>query len=50
MLDSSFQEFLKSLSTDEKEQEAFMMLGVIFTLLLFALLGIVTGKTLVSIF
>lgn len=44
------QQLLDSLTSDEKEQEAFIMLGLIFTLLFFAILGIATGQTLALIF
>ena len=40
------QQMLENLSSDEKEQEAFLMLGLIFSLLFMAILGIATGQTL----
>lgn len=44
------QQLLESLTSDEKEQEAFLMLGLIFSLLFIAIVGIATGQTLALIF
>ncbi|MDO5655797.1 MAG: hypothetical protein Q4G27_06620 [Flavobacteriaceae bacterium] len=49
MLVQKIQQVLDSITRDENEQEAFIMLGLIFSLLFFAIVGIATGQTLALI-
>lgn len=41
---------LEIFSREGKDQEAFVMLGLIFSLLFFAIIGITTGQALALIF
>ena len=46
MLVQKIQQFFDGLSQDENEQEAFLMFGVIFSLLFLVIIGVATGQTL----
>lgn len=50
MFIDKFQKFFEDLSADEREQEVFMMFGIIFSLLFFAIIGISTVQTLAMVF